>query len=31
MRIEEGSLLERLNQKTQRRLSTPYNICVSYI
>lgn len=24
MRIEEGSLLERLNQKRERRLSTPF-------
>lgn len=26
MRIEEGSLLERLNQKRERRLSTPYSM-----
>lgn len=26
MRIEEGSLLERLNRKRERRLSTPYSI-----
>lgn len=33
MRIEEGSLLERLNQKRERRLSTPYRYshCVSYL
>lgn len=33
MRIEEGSLLERLNQKRGRRLSTRYGYspCVSYL
>lgn len=33
MRIEEGSLLERLNQKRERRLSTRYgsSLGVSYL
>lgn len=31
VRIEEGSLWKRLDQKRERRLSTPYNLCVSYL